>query len=135
MSRSDHIPEKDGIFACLLAAEIVAVRGEPLTRIAERLQAECGPHLWFRRNLHLTPEGAANVMRGIRAAAKAGRIADRAITNVDERDGVKMHLEDGSWVLGRPSGTEPVVRIYAEGRSEKARADLNQAVDRLEAES
>ncbi len=134
MSRSDHIPEKDGVFACLLAAEIVAVRGEPLSRVAARLHKECGPYLWFRQNLHLTPDGARKVMEGIRVAGEAGRIADRAIVRIDDRDGVKMHLEDGSWLLGRPSGTEPVVRIYAEGRSEKAQADLRKAVNRLVSE-
>jgi alpha-D-glucose phosphate-specific phosphoglucomutase len=129
LTRSDHIPEKDGIFACLLAAEIVATRGEPLAAQLARLQEEHGPILWFRRNVHFAPEEVAAVRARFEDLAARGEVAGRKVTEADRRDGLKLHLEDGSWILARPSGTEPVVRFYAEGRSEEARTGLIQAIE------
>lgn len=131
MSRSDHIPEKDGIFACLLAAEIVAKCGGPASRLVRDLKAQHGDYLWFRENLHLTRESQQRVMEQLRALTASDVLAGRQVARIDTRDGVKVHLEDGSWLLGRPSGTEPIVRVYAEGRSPEAREALGRAADEL----
>ncbi|MBD3174469.1 MAG: phosphoglucomutase/phosphomannomutase family protein [Armatimonadia bacterium] len=117
MTRGDHIPEKDGIFACLLAAEMVAKTGVPLTRQLEMLRSRHAEHRWFRRNLHISPEQRETVMDRFEALGERDQVAGEKVAKVDTRDGVKVWLEDGSWLLGRPSGTEPIVRVYAEARS------------------
>lgn len=118
LSVRGHVPEKDGILACLLAAELVAVHGGG--RLAEQLQAlyaEVGTILTRRVNCHLPPTAVAGL--GARLDEAPKRLADRAVIQVNRLDGVKMILEDGSWLLVRPSGTEPVVRLYAEASTER----------------
>ncbi len=124
LSRGDHIPEKDGIFACLLAAEMVAKRGAPLTHQLQRLHGEFPEHRWFRRNLHVDPERREAVMKRFRSLGERDQVAGQKVAKVDTRDGVKVWLADGSWLLGRPSGTEPIVRVYAEARSEACQEAL-----------
>jgi phosphoglucomutase len=113
LSVKGHVPEKDGILACLLAAELVASRGRMrLQALLQELYAEVGTVLARRLNFHLE----SRLVAGLRERLKEPppRLADRTVTEVKRLDGVKMILEDGSWLLLRPSGTEPVVRLYAE---------------------
>ncbi|MBI4839860.1 MAG: phosphoglucomutase/phosphomannomutase family protein, partial [candidate division NC10 bacterium] len=113
LSVKGHVPEKDGILACLLAAELAASRGRMrLQALLQELYAEVGTVLARRLNFHLE----SRLVAGLRERLKEppGRLADRAVTEVKRLDGVKLILEDGSWLLLRPSGTEPVVRLYAE---------------------
>ncbi|MGI6351182.1 MAG: phosphoglucomutase/phosphomannomutase family protein [Armatimonadota bacterium] len=124
LSRGDHIPEKDGIFACLLAAEMIAKMGAPLTDQLRRLRREFPEHRWFRRNLHVDPERREAVMERFRSLGERAQVAGQKVAKVDTRDGVKVWLADGSWLLGRPSGTEPLVRVYAEARSEACQEAL-----------
>jgi len=131
LARSDHLPEKDGVFACLLAAEMVAKRGMPLWLQLDQLIEEHGDYQWFNRNLHIRPETRDAVMARLQALTSATTLARRKVTGVDTRDGVKVLLEDGSWLLGRPSGTEPIIRMYAEARSEDARIELERAMTAL----
>ena len=113
LSVKGHVPEKDGILACLLAAEMVASHGgERLSTLLRSLYHEVGTILTKRLNYHLAP-GAVEGLRA-RLEEPPRRLADRAVVQVNRLDGVKMILEDGSWLLLRPSGTEPVVRLYAE---------------------
>jgi phosphoglucomutase len=113
-----HVPEKDGILACLLAAEMVATHGgDRLVALLEALYAEVGTILTRRLNYHLDP-GAVAALRA-RLSEPPKRLAGREVAQVNRLDGVKMLLEDGSWLLLRPSGTEPVVRLYAEASTEK----------------
>lgn len=128
LSRSDHLPEKDGVFACLLAAEMVAERGLPLAAQLDELRAEHGPFLWFRRNLHFDPERLQSVLEQFGAWAAADTVAGRRVVRTDTRDGTKVVLEDGSWLHARPSGTEPIVRVYGEGRSRDAYAELERVI-------
>ena len=117
LSVKGHIPEKDGILACLLAAELVASRGRArLKTLLQELYAEVGTVLTKRLNYHLEP-GAVERLRE-RLQQPPGSLADLAVVEVNRLDGVKMILEDGSWLLLRPSGTEPVVRLYAEAPTE-----------------
>jgi phosphoglucomutase len=117
LSVKSHVPEKDGILACLLAAELVASHGgRRLADLLKALYAEVGTILTRRLNYHLPPGAVVELRAKLEEPPK--RLADRAVIQVNRLDGVKMILEDGSWLLLRPSGTEPVVRLYAEASTE-----------------
>jgi len=116
MSIRGHVPEKDGVLACLLAAEIVAVTKRPLRKSIEALQAEVGAYYTQRVDLHLTSEKMSGLRQKLRASppTKFGALNVRRIV---ETDGHKFILTDGSWIGVRLSGTEPVVRLYLETSS------------------
>ncbi|MDQ2977369.1 MAG: phosphoglucomutase/phosphomannomutase family protein [Acidobacteriota bacterium] len=117
LSIKGHYPEKDGILACLLAAEAVAARGTSLTEQLKALYARVGKLESGRIGVRLTPQ----VMESLGAKLKQDpkEFGGRHVERTNRMDGVKFIFTDGSWVLIRPSGTEPVVRIYAESESEK----------------
>jgi phosphoglucomutase len=117
LSIKGHYPEKDGILACLLAAEAVAARGKSLTQQLEELYARVGKLEAARIGLRLTPELMEKLAAKLKEEPK--EIGGRKVTQTNRMDGVKFIFADGSWLLMRPSGTEPVVRIYAESESAK----------------
>ena len=116
LSIRGHYPEKDGILACLLAAEAVAARGVSLTEQLNELYGRVGRLEAGRIGVRLTPEILATLPEKLKRDPAA--IGGRRVTRTNRMDGVKFIFEDGSWLLLRPSGTEPVVRIYAESESE-----------------
>jgi len=112
-----HIPEGDGILMGLLLLEIVAASRAPLEELVEDLLAEVGPAHYARKDLRLVhPVAKAEMTRRLSESAPQD-IAGQAIVKVESMDGVKYVLADDSWLLIRPSGTEPVLRVYAEGRA------------------
>jgi phosphoglucomutase len=111
-----HVPEKDGILACFLVAEMVAREGKTVRELLERLYGEVGQFITRRDNLKLSPELEAAYPDKVKAVPK--EIAGSAVKEVITVDGVKLILEDGSWMLFRKSGTEPVVRLYGEASTE-----------------
>lgn len=116
LSIRGHVPEKDGILACLLVAELVAKRGRTsLRQLLDELYAEVGLLLSRRIDLSLKPEERDRLLQMLEKPPPT--LAGRKIQNVQRVDGMKLHLEDGSWVLIRPSGTEPVVRLYVEAKN------------------
>ncbi|MCA1594169.1 MAG: phosphoglucomutase/phosphomannomutase family protein [Acidobacteria bacterium] len=115
LSIRGHYPEKDGIIACLLAAEAVAARGAGLSEQLEGLYARVGRLENGRIGVRLTPEIAAALPEKL--AREPENIGGRHVESVNRVDGVKFTFADGSWLLLRPSGTEPLVRIYAESES------------------
>jgi phosphoglucomutase len=115
LSIRGHYPEKDGILACLLAAEAVAARGMSLTEQLEELYARVGRLESKRLGVRLTPDIVASLPD--RLGREPKEIGGRRVASVNRMDGVKFLFEDGSWLLLRPSGTEPLVRIYAESES------------------
>jgi alpha-D-glucose phosphate-specific phosphoglucomutase len=112
-----HVPEKDGILACLLVAEMVAREGKGITEMLEDLYSEVGKVLTRRINIHL--EGVAGSWLRERLKTSSSSFAGLDVDRVVNIDGTKLILSDGSWVLIRPSGTEPVVRLYVEAFSEE----------------
>ncbi len=109
-----HIPERDGILSALLLLECLAVEGKPLGALIDRLEAEVGRHRYRRLDLPAPGWGdrrelERRILGNVPASIDRWRIAE-----VQSLDGVKMIGEDGSWLLIRPSGTEPVLRLYAE---------------------
>jgi phosphomannomutase len=113
LSVKGHVPERDGILACLLAAELVASCGRARLRtLLQDLYAEVGSFLTKRASYRLEP----SAMEGLQARLEQPpwTVAGLAVIEVKRLDGVKLILEDGSWLLFLLSGTEPVVRLYAE---------------------
>jgi phosphoglucomutase len=117
LSIKGHYPEKDGILACLLAAEAVASRGASLTEQLKELYARVGKLESGRIGIRLTPQLMESLGDKLKEDPK--EIAGRRVERTNRMDGVKFIFADGSWLLMRPSGTEPVVRIYAESESAK----------------
>jgi alpha-D-glucose phosphate-specific phosphoglucomutase len=120
-----HVPEKDGILACLLVAEMVAHEGMPVKALLERLYGKVGRYLTKRVNITLSPELESVFPE--RIAATPSSFAGAAVKERITVDGNKFLLEDGSWLLFRKSGTEPVVRLYCEASSEERLQALVQA--------
>ena len=108
----DHLPEKDGIFAGLLVAEMIAVEGKGLRDIRKDLFERYGTVAGCQRSVPLTPERA----KRLKALAQSppAELGRRKVVGVETIDGVKLDLGDGEWLLFRLSGTEPVIRCYAE---------------------
>jgi phosphoglucomutase len=112
-----HIPEKDGILACLLVAEMVAKRGCSLKEQLAALFKETGAFYMTRLNLSLP----AKVQKRLAAKLEkdVSKFDSQRVSKIDRTDGLKIIREDGSWILMRPSGTEPVVRVYCEAPSQR----------------
>jgi phosphomannomutase len=109
------VPDKDGILACLLVAEMVAVEGKSLRELLSDLYRRVGEFHTRRENIRLSPE-LEETFAG-KLSKPPGELAGKKIEEVITIDGSKWLFRDGSWVLFRKSGTEPVVRVYAEARS------------------
>jgi phosphoglucomutase len=124
LSIRGHYPEKDGLLACLLAAEAVAERGVGLTEQLNELYARVGKLESARIGVKLTPEVAASLKEKL--AQEPTEIGGRKIENINRMDGVKFLFAGNSWMLMRPSGTEPLVRIYAESES---KSDLEELIE------
>jgi phosphomannomutase len=123
MTIKDHVPEKDGILACLLVAEMVASERKSIKELLKRLYKETGTILDDRVNIRLTEANNAAVQARLsQPITEFGglRVKGKKTT----ADGTKYMLEDDSWVLMRASGTEPVVRVYVESSSEEKIQEL-----------
>ena len=117
LSIKGHYPEKDGLLACLLAAETVAARGASLSEQLDRLFAQTGRLESGRIGVKLTPELMPVLQEKLKEEPAA--VGGRKVKSINRIDGLKIIFEDDSWLLVRPSGTEPLVRIYAESESAK----------------
>lgn len=129
LSIRGHVPEKDGILACLLVAEMVAARRKSITALLQELYQEVGTFLTKRLDLRLGLKEQEKLMAWL--SDPPGRLADLKVVEVKRLEGTKLLLKDGSWVLLRPSGTEPVVRLYVEAPSEETLQALIEAAKRI----
>jgi alpha-D-glucose phosphate-specific phosphoglucomutase len=119
-----HIPEGDGVLMGLLLLEIVSAARAPLHEMVAELQAEVGPTQYARRDIALRrPVAKADMVARLTSEVPPS-LGGEDVAEVQTRDGVKYVLADESWLLIRPSGTEPVLRVYAEGRSTAQVEDL-----------
>jgi len=118
-----HVPEKDGILACLLMAEMIAARGASISDQVKALFKKIGREYWpVRENLHLTDEQKSSALE--KSKTDATTLLGRKVASVDRTDGAKFAFEDGTWMLLRLSGTEPLLRLYVEAESAAASAKL-----------
>jgi alpha-D-glucose phosphate-specific phosphoglucomutase len=114
MSIRGHIPEGDGVLLGLLLLEVMAAARMPLHKLVEELLAQYGPAQYARTDMKLTRPVEKKQMVQFLLNAAPKEIAGVGVDEVQTVDGVKYYLNDGSWLLIRPSGTEPVLRVYAE---------------------
>lgn len=131
LSIAGHTPGKDGVLADLLIAEIRALHGKSLQEIYKNITKKYGAYYSARTDLHLQPESKDALMNHMQHETPK-KIGNVKVQKVSTMDGVKLYLEDGSWLLMRPSGTEPVVRVYLEARSKKRLKELGQDAKNLE---
>ena len=122
MAVKGHIPERDGIYIGLLVVEMMVKRGKKLSELVKELYDEFGPHSTYRIDVHTTPEKKADVLKRL-AASELKSIYGREVTEIDNLDGFK-HITTNGWLLVRPSGTEPVLRVYSEADTEEAARGL-----------
>ena len=113
LSIANHVPEKDGILACLLVAEMVAEKGQKLSRILNDIYREFGRSYPGKLSVKLTDEQKARLLNMLKNHPPK-EIAGMKVVKLTADDGYKFALADSSWVLIRPSGTEPLIRFHFE---------------------
>jgi len=115
VSIQGHIPEGDGVLMGLLLAELVARQGGDIHALLDGIMDRIGRFAYARHDYPTQPFSKPALVQALTASAP-DRLNGAAVAGLNTRDGVKYLLEDGSWLLIRPSGTEPVLRVYAEAR-------------------
>lgn len=135
MAVMGHIPERDGIYIGLLVAEMVVKRGRKLSELVQELYDEFGNHCTFRVDAHTTDDNKQTVLGKLNSEGGLDAIAGSPVTDFSTLDGYK-HVTEIGWLLVRPSGTEPVLRIYSESDNEAAAQELvKDAIEQLGIES
>lgn len=119
MSIAGHIPEKDGLIADLILIEIAARFKKPLSELLEGIYSEFGPCFDERIDVPISLDDKQALMASLKEDPP-GKLGDEPVVRVDLRDGVKVVTAAETWMLVRPSGTEPLVRVYVEARGEQA---------------
>ena len=128
-----HLPERDGILSGLMLLEMMVMTGKSVSGLLDDLYEKVGPHHYDRIDLTFGPTRRAEVEERIRANPPTA-LGGRTVEEIDTRDGVRFVLEGGGWALIRFSGTEPLLRLYAEAESPKSvRALLSAARELVEA--
>lgn len=118
-----YMPERDGLFMNLLLCEMMAMTGKSLGELVDDLEEECGRYYYMRRDLRVDPD-IVEVLRTILPGLNPPVVAGRVPVTVSHMDGLRLGFADDSWLLLRPSGTEPMVRVYAEAPSIELRDEL-----------
>jgi phosphomannomutase len=123
-----HVPERDGIYIGLAIAEMMAHSGKALTALIDEIYALVGPFSFQRRDLHLGSDKKEAIVGGL-IEGQWTQFGDHVVVRTEDLDGFKFFLGDDEWVMIRPSGTEPVLRIYAEAATrEQAEAILDATI-------
>ncbi|MFN2466260.1 MAG: phosphoglucomutase/phosphomannomutase family protein [Candidatus Dormibacteria bacterium] len=130
-----HIPERDGILAGLFFADFIVQRKKPLSELLQEVFDRVGPHSYRRQDLRLERASFEQVKEKTYGEFKErapGEIAGRRVARMRDDDGFKFYFDDGSWVLIRFSGTEPLLRVYSEASTADQVDELiNAMVDKL----
>ena len=109
---AQHLPERDGCFTGLLILDLLARSGKTMSQLVEDLYSRVGHHFYDRIDVHMAPDQREAAIARV-ATAKPDVLAGRRVVSQDSIDGFRFEL-DGGWLLVRPSGTEPLLRIYTE---------------------
>lgn len=115
LGTSLHIPERDGIFNGLLILEMLAAKKKTLKQMCDELDQEFGPHRYRRNDVKVTEQQKKQILTA--CAKKPLKIGRYNVLRIDDRDGYKFTVDGGAWLLIRASGTEPLIRFYAEATS------------------
>ncbi len=121
-----HLPERDAILSALLLLEALALSRKSLTELLVELVSEVGPHEYTRINLRPTPAQMHRIHTALQSF-KETHFAGAPIAAIRRLDGTRLDFTDGSWLLLRPSGTEPLVRVYAEAATRERARELTGA--------
>ncbi|MBE0479771.1 MAG: phosphoglucomutase/phosphomannomutase family protein, partial [Dehalococcoidia bacterium] len=111
-----HIPERDGILSGLFLLDMMVQTGKSPSELLRDLYTLVGPHYYERTDFNFPPEQREEITLKL-AALKPEQVEDRTVEGIDTVDGFRYRMSDGSWLLIRLSGTEPLLRIYAESGS------------------
>jgi phosphomannomutase len=120
-----HVPERDGILAGMMLLELLATEGVSVNKLIARLEKQFGPHRYARLDAHFPLEKRAALMEFCRTHPPA-RLLRSPVAQVKSYDGVKFVAADGTWLMLRGSGTEPILRIYAEAATDAGARKLVQ---------
>jgi len=112
MGFKGYIPERDGTLAGILLLEMMAARKKPMMRILQEMEKKYGRYYYLRDDLRIP-----DLKVDLESIKKTPSILGRPVVEVKDYDGVKLILDDGSWLMFRGSGTEPIMRVYAESKS------------------
>jgi phosphomannomutase len=131
LSMLGHIPGKDGILACLLVAEVCAIEGKPLTTVLQEIMSEVGELYSSRIDLRFREVGRKEEILTRLKDEHPTYISGLKVVDSYDIDGMKYILGDGSWVMVRSSGTEPLLRVYLEGSGRDILRRLERFADEL----
>ena len=112
----DHIPDRDGLLAGLVLLELLAKAKKPIGTLLSQLEKKYGPHRYARKDIHFPLELIPKLM-DVLSKNPPGKLNRSAVAKVQSFDGVKLTAANGDWLMLRGSGTEPILRIYAESDS------------------
>ncbi|XZF16459.1 phosphoglucomutase/phosphomannomutase family protein [Chitinophagaceae bacterium MMS25-I14] len=118
-----HIPERDGIYDGLVIYEFMTQSGKTLKELCQEVYDVVGTFVYDRADMHIANDKKEAIIKKAQenGYAKFGKYGFKSIETID---GVKYHLDNGGWIMLRASGTEPLLRIYAEGNSKEETADI-----------
>jgi phosphomannomutase len=118
-----HIPERDGIYDGLALYEYMTQTGKTLKQLCEEVYEIIGRFVYDRHDLHIENDKKEAI---IKKAADGGytKFGKYGFNRVETIDGIKYHLDHGGWIMLRASGTEPLLRVYAEGNSKEETLDI-----------
>ena len=119
IAATGHIPERDGIYIGLLIVEMMVKRDKSLSALVDELLEEFGPHYNYRDDIHIREDQKASVLDRLDNQGGLDTVNGHPVQEVQTLDGFK-HVTDHGWLLIRPSGTEPVLRVYSEAESPEA---------------
>jgi phosphomannomutase len=126
---SNYLPERDGILIGLLMVEMRAARGLPVSLLLKELWETYGEFHYRRRDLRIPPARAHTIVSGLEQNPP-DNLAGLAVTGTENLDGIKLLLGEDGWIMARPSGTEPVLRLYCEARTPELVEELLQSLGR-----
>lgn len=118
-----HIPERDGIYDGLALYEFMTQSGKTLKQLCEEVYEVVGRFVYERNDMHIENEKKEAIIKSAQDN-KYAKFGKYAFNRIETIDGVKYHLDNGGWILLRASGTEPLLRVYAEGNSKEEALDI-----------
>jgi phosphoglucomutase len=125
-----HVPEKDGIIACLLVVEMVARTKKNIKNLLKELEGKTGPFINTRKNFKLSEAKKKSLVEKLKAG-KITRIGKYPVVDTITVDGFKFMLGEDTWIMTRFSGTEPIVRLYGEAKDKKTLDDIMSEGEKL----
>jgi len=121
-----HIPERDGIYIGLLIVEMMVKRGMPLSALVDELLEQFGPHHCYREDIHISDAQKQAALKRLSEEGGLDTVNGHEVVELDTLDGYKHLTKENGWLLVRPSGTEPVLRVYSEADTPEAAKALVQ---------